>query len=174
MTIDQLDATETTQDRAIAAERNQLMSVKTQIIAVGENEEVTLKAPKGALAMRRVDDYKVEVFLLSDRALLALVDEQERPDISIDVRQFATDRGMLPYVEKTVRTAREVFAGQDRVTVSIKRDEYGDPYVDINVLVDEGAESEAELYSRCALEWASFIPPQVAGAIQLSTSWAQK
>ncbi len=83
-------------------------------------------------------------------------------------------RDMLPYVEKAVRTAREVFAGQDRVTVSIKRDEYGDAYVDINARVDEGPEAEAELYSRCVEEWASFIPPQVAGAIQLSNSWDRK
>jgi hypothetical protein len=174
ITIDQLDAAETTQDQASSRERTRLMSVETQIIAVGENEEVTLKAPQGALAMRRVDKNKVEVFPLSEQALRTLVDEQERPDFAADVRQFSMDRGILPYVEKAVRTAREVFAGQERVTVSIKRDEYGEAYVDIHVLVDEGAEAEAELYSRCVEEWASFIPPQVAGAIQLSTSWARK
>ena len=94
------------------------MSVETQIIAVGENEQLTLKAPKGALAIRRVDKNKVEVFLLSEKALLALVGEPEGPDFSADVRQFAIDRGILPYVEQAVRTAQEVFAGADRVTVA--------------------------------------------------------
>jgi hypothetical protein len=58
--------------------------------------------------------------------------------------------------------------------VDIGRRGHGSLPMGLTVTVDEGAESEAELYSRCALEWASFIPPQVAGAIQLSTSWAQK
>ena len=150
------------------------MSIETHIIAVGENEEVTLKAPKGALAMRRVDKNVVEVFPVSEEALRALVDEHERPDASADVRQFSMDRGILAYVEKAIQRAREVFAGQDRVTVSLNRDEYGEAYVDINVLVDEGPQAEAELYSRCAEAWASFIPPHAAGVIQLSTSWERK
>ncbi len=124
--------------------------------------------------MRRVDKNKVEIFPLTDKALRTLVDEQERLDFSVEVRQFSMDRGILPYVERAVWTAREVFAGQDRVTVSIKRDEYGEAYVDINVLVDAGPEDEAELYSRCVEEWAGFIPPHAAGAIQLSTSWDRK
>ncbi len=90
------------------------MNVETQIITVGENEEVTLKAPKGAMAMRRLDKNNVEVFLLSEKELLALVGEPERPDVPAEVRQFAIDRGILTYLEKAVRTAQDVFAALPR------------------------------------------------------------
>lgn len=60
------------------------------------------------------------------------------------------------------------------MTISLKQDEYCDPYVDINAIVDEAPESEAELYSRCVEEWASFLPPHVGGRLQLSTSWNRK
>jgi hypothetical protein len=150
------------------------MSVETQIIDVGENEQLTLKAPKGALAVRRLDRNKVEVFPLSEQALLALTGEQERARLTPHVREFSIERRILIYVEKALQTAQEIFGGADCVTVSVKRDEYGDSYVDINAVVDEDPEAEAQLYSRCVEEWASFITPDIGSAIQLSTSWKRK
>jgi hypothetical protein len=89
-----------------------------------------------------------------------------------EVLDFAIDQNIVEYVKQAVQATREVFADADRVTVTLKQDEYGDRYVDINAVVRDEPEAEAEKYSACVERWATLIPPGVGGKVQLSTSWA--
>ena len=150
------------------------MAVETQIIPVGENEQVTLTAPRNALALRRVNKNTVEVFPVSEKDLLTLVGAEERVELAEEVRDFSAAAEILPFVEKAIQAARAVFAGADRVTASLKRDEYGETFVDVDVVVRDDPDAEAEKYSACVEKWASFMPPDAAGQIHLSTSWAEK
>jgi len=89
-----------------------------------------------------------------------------------DVLKFSLDQGIAEYVERAINAAKEIFAGADRVTASLKRDEYGEPYVDVDAVIHDSPEAEAEKYSACAEKWASLMPPHAGGKIHLSTSWA--
>jgi hypothetical protein len=149
------------------------MAVEPNTVPVGENGQVTLTAPeKGALAVRRVDNSTVRVYPLSEADLLALLGEDGHVELPDDVLEFSREQGIVEYVERAMQAAREVFAGADRVTASLKSDEYGEPYVDIDVVVGDDPEAEAEKYSACVEKWATLIPPQAGGKIQLSTAWA--
>jgi hypothetical protein len=94
--------------------------------------------------------------------------------LSEDVLQFAQQHGIVEYVEKAMKAAREVFTDAERVTASLKRDpEYANIYVDVHVVLrpDEEPETAAEKESECVSRWVSFMPPQV-DQISLSSSWA--
>jgi hypothetical protein len=150
------------------------MAVEAQIIPVGENEQVTLTAPKKALALRRLNKSSVEVFLVSEKDLLALVGAEKQVDLPKDVRTFAQAEGILPFVERAAQAVQEVFTGAERMIASLKQDEYGDPFVAIEVFLDDPPEVEAEKYSACVERWANLLSPAAAGKIHLSTSWAEK
>lgn len=94
--------------------------------------------------------------------------------LSQEVLQFAQQHGIVEYVEKAMKAAREVFADGERVMASVKRDpEYGDLYVEVHVVLHahEEPETAAEKDSECIGKWVSFLPPQVDN-IRLSSSWA--
>jgi len=89
------------------------------------------------------------------------------------VLEFSRNQGIVEYVERAIKLAREVFADAELISVSLKKDpEFGYAYVDIHAVVHDDPESEAERYSACAVKWASLMPADVAGKIHLSTSWA--
>jgi hypothetical protein len=148
------------------------MAIETTLHPVGADQQVTVKAPQNyALAIRRVDKDNVRCYLLAEKDLLALVGEAhiEVPD---DVLDFALEEGIVEYLERAVKATREVFADADRITASLKEDEYGERYVDVNAAVRDGPETEAEKYSACVEKWATLMPPHAGGKIHLSTSWA--
>jgi hypothetical protein len=95
-------------------------------------------------------------------------------EIPESVLQFAREQGIAEYIHKAQEIVRATFVSADRVTVSMKRDEYGDSYVDINAVVSDDPALEAEKYSACVERWSSLIPAHVGGHIQLSTSWAKR
>lgn len=150
------------------------MAVETQILTIGENEQVTLTAPRNALALRRVNKNTVEVIPVSEKDLLALVGAEEQVALPEEVRTFSAAEGLLPFVKKAIQAARAEFGGADPVTISLKQDEYGESFVDINVIVRDTPEAEAEKFSACAERWATLMPPHAAGKIHLTTSWGEK
>ncbi len=95
--------------------------------------------------------------------------------ISDDVLKFSRQHGIVEYVEKAIKAAREVFMDAERVSARLKRDpEYGNLYVDVHVVMhaNEEPETAAEKHSECVGKWVSFLPLTVGEEIQLSTSWA--
>jgi hypothetical protein len=148
------------------------MTIETKTIPIGEQEQITLTAPgKDILALRRVGKDAVRIYRVSEKDLLKLLGEDAPVELPDDVVSFCLDQDLVGYVEAAVRTVRAVFAGADPVTVSLKRDEYGDSYVDVHAVVPDNPEAEAEKYSACVEKWAAFIPPHFGGKIHLSTSF---
>ena len=65
--------------------------------------------------------------------------------ISEDVLKFSQEHGILEYVERAMKAAREVFTDGEGITASLKRDpEFGDLYVDIHVTLRDSEEPEAQ------------------------------
>ncbi len=92
--------------------------------------------------------------------------------ISESAVRFSSEQGILVYVELAIKTTREIFTDAEKIATCLKRDEYGEQYVEINAVVYDNPDCEAEKYSACVEKWSSLIPPQVGNKIQLSTSWA--
>jgi hypothetical protein len=107
-------------------------------------------------------------------AIAPLSSSRQGFEIPENVRQFVRAQALGEYVDKAIEVARAVFIGTDHIVVSMKRDEYGDDYVDINAVVSDDPALEAEKYSACAERWSSLIPAHAGGKIQLSTSWAKR
>ena len=99
-----------------------------------------------------------------------LVSQEGLAALPEDVQKFAGDNGLLPYLPQAIETTRQASPDAQDITATLKRDEYGDRYVDIHALVHDDPETEAQKYSDCMERWASFIPPSAAERIQLSTS----
>jgi hypothetical protein len=97
----------------------------------------------------------------------------QRLAIPESVLQFVREHAIGQYLEKAMEITREVFIGAG-LAVSMKRDEYGDNYVDLHAIVSDDPVTEAEKYSACVERWCALIPPHVGSKIQLSTSWAQR
>jgi len=92
--------------------------------------------------------------------------------LSAEVLAFAQAHNLVDFVERAVKTTREVFPDAERIEISLKRDpEFKDQYIDVNAVVNDGPDSEAERYSDCSGKWASILPPEIGEQIHLSTSW---
>jgi hypothetical protein len=137
-----------------------------------EKDHLLTAPPTYGLAVCRVSQDSVRVYLVAEKDLLALVGDREALELPDNVLRFGLEHHILEYLERAMKAAREVFAGAHRLTASLQRDEYGDPYVAVDVAVPDDPEAEAEHYSACAERWAALIPPEVGAKIQLTTSWA--
>ncbi len=96
--------------------------------------------------------------------------------IAEDALKFSQEQGIVEYVEKAMRAARDVFRDAEPIMARLKRDpEYGDLFVEIHVLLreDEEPETAAEKDSSCYERW-SFIPAEIGGKICLSSSWESR
>jgi hypothetical protein len=147
--------------------------METTTIQVDKNAQLTLPMPKECALIRRLNDDTVRVDLLSERDLLALVSERKQLELPDNVVQFARQHGIVEYVEEAMKAVKDVFANADRIIASLKQDEYGDSYIDINAVVQDDPEAEAQKYSACVERWAMFIPPDAGDMIHFSTSWAR-
>lgn len=92
--------------------------------------------------------------------------------MSEDALKFMREHQLVEHVDRAVQTVLEVFAAADAIVVSLKKDpEYSDFYVNINASIPDGdPDLEAQKYSDCLANWASFMPPNALGMISLSTS----
>jgi hypothetical protein len=93
--------------------------------------------------------------------------------LSAEVLTFAQAHNLVDYVDRAVKATRDVFTEAERIEISLKRDpEFKNLYIEINAVVSDSPELEAEKYSACSAKWALIIPPEVGEMIHLSTSWA--
>ena len=97
---------------------------------------------------------------------------QQPLPVAEDLASFCQKEGITAYLQRAIEATREMFPNAEAVTTSLRRDEYGVTFVAIDARIADDPGTEAEKYSRCMERWASLIPPQHAGKIQLSTSWA--
>ena len=86
------------------------MTFEARTIAVGENEQLTLTAPKKfKFKVQQVDNNTVTVSLVADQGAFAPGGEEKQTDLPDDVLAFSRDQGIVEYLKSAIKAAQGNF-----------------------------------------------------------------
>lgn len=85
-----------------------------------------------------------------------------------DVREFASQRQLLPHLERAIRLAEIAFHPVHRMTFEVETDpETGEQWIAVDVTVDTDGDDVLRRDKAYALEWVTTTPTEVRSYVRV-------